>query len=127
MRRIAGILLLLAVAGCGGSGDVSTEVGGGAGVQTGLASYYADKFHGRLTASGEVFDMNALTAAHRTLPFGTKVRVTNLDNGNKVVLRINDRGPFVKGRIIDVSWRGAQELDFVAEGVVKVRVEVLAD
>jgi len=124
--RRALVLVLLLIGG-GGGGGVDSEVGGGAGVQTGLASYYADKFHGRQTASGEIFDMNAMTAAHRTLPFGTKVRVTNLENGKKAVLRINDRGPFVEGRIIDVSLRGARELDFVAEGVVRVRVEVLGD
>ena len=127
MRLALALGLLLVVAGCGGGGGggVDSEIGGGAGVQTGLASYYADKFHGRQTASGEIFDMNALTAAHRTLPFGTKVRVTNLENGKKVVLRINDRGPFVEGRIIDVSLKAARELDFVEQGLVKVRVEEL--
>jgi len=93
--------------------------------QRGKASYYADRFHGRTTASGAVYDMHAMTAAHRTLPFGTRVRVTNLANGRHVDLVINDRGPFVKGRIIDVSLRAAQELDFVRAGVVDVRVDVL--
>jgi len=94
-------------------------------VQKGIASYYADKFHGRLTANGETFDMNQLTAAHKTLPFGTLVRVTNLENEKKVLLRINDRGPFVKNRIIDVSYAAAKVLDFLHEGVVPVRVEIL--
>jgi rare lipoprotein A len=90
----------------------------------GVASYYAHKFHGRETASGEIYDETALTAAHRRLPFGTLVRVTNLVNGRSVVLRINDRGPFVEGRVIDVSYRAARELDFVEEGLARVRLEV---
>jgi rare lipoprotein A len=95
-------------------------------VQTGTASYYAHKFHGRKTANGEIYDENKMTAAHRTLPFGTRVRVTNLDNDKSVELRVNDRGPFVEGRIIDVSYRAAGELDFVAAGLAEVRVEVLS-
>ena len=95
-------------------------------VETGMASYYADKFQGRKTANGETYDQNKMTAAHRTLPFGTRVRVTNLENDRSVELRINDRGPFVEGRIIDVSYRAARELDFVKAGLVKVRVEVLS-
>ncbi len=102
---------------------VATEVTAPS-VETGMASYYADKFQGRKTASGEVYDQNKMTAAHRTLPFGTRVRVTNLENDKSVTLRINDRGPFVEGRIIDVSYRAAQELDFVRAGLVRVRVEV---
>ncbi len=91
----------------------------------GVASWYGQGYHGRRTASGETFDMNALTAAHPSLPFGTRVRVTNLDNGRSVILRINDRGPFVKRRIIDVSRRAAEELGFVREGTTQVRVEVI--
>lgn len=94
-------------------------------VEEGIASYYADKFHGRPTASGEIFDMNRPSAAHKELPLGTVVRVQNLQNGKSIVLRINDRGPFVKGRIIDVSLAAAQELDFVESGTVPVRLEVL--
>ncbi|MBN2170148.1 MAG: septal ring lytic transglycosylase RlpA family protein [Candidatus Krumholzibacteriota bacterium] len=93
--------------------------------QTGIASYYAHKYHGRRTASGEIFDMHALTAAHRSLPFGTRVRVTNLANGRSLVLRINDRGPFVRGRIIDVSLRAARDLGFFVQGTTRVRLEVL--
>ncbi len=91
----------------------------------GVTSWYGQPFHGRRTASGEVFDMNALTAAHPSLPFGTRVRVTNLDNGRSVILRINDRGPFVKRRIIDVSRRVAEELGFIREGTTQIRVEVI--
>jgi rare lipoprotein A len=91
----------------------------------GLASYYASDFHGRRTASGERFDMQALTAAHRTLPFGTLVRVTNLRNGRKVVVRINDRGPFRKGRLIDVSLAAAERLGLVSRGLGRVTIAVL--
>lgn len=93
---------------------------------TGEASYYADKFIGRTTASGERYDPEAMTAAHRSLPFGTRVRVTRLSNGRSVVVRINDRGPFVRGRIIDVSHAAARKLDMMREGVVPVTVEVLS-
>ncbi len=91
-------------------------------METGYASYYATKFHGRRTANGEVYDENKMTAAHRTLPFGTRVRVTNITNGKSVVVRINDRGPFHRGRVIDVSRRAARELGFIREGVIRVRV-----
>ncbi len=91
----------------------------------GVASYYADDFHGKLTSNGEVFDMHGLTAAHRTLPFDSVVRVANLENNKSVVLRINDRGPFVDGRIIDLSLGAAKELDMVQKGTARVRIEVL--
>lgn len=90
---------------------------------TGIASFYGKEFHGRKTASGETFDMNAVTAAHRTLPFGTQVRVTHLDSGRSVTVRINDRGPFVKGRIIDLSQAAARAIGL--DGVGQVRLEVL--
>ncbi|SDK88412.1 septal ring lytic transglycosylase RlpA family protein [Pseudomonas indica] len=93
----------------------------------GKASYYGSRHHGRRTASGERFDQNALTAAHRTLPFGTRVRVTNLNNNRTVVVRINDRGPYGRGRIIDLSFKAAQQLDMIRPGVVPVRVESLVD
>ncbi len=107
----------------------ATEHGGtaSAGGETGLASYYGSEFQGRRTANGEVYDENKLTAAHRTLPFGTRVRVTNLTNGKSVVVRINDRGPFRGGRIIDLSRRAAREIDSIREGVVRVRVVRLPD
>jgi rare lipoprotein A len=94
-------------------------------VQVGMASYYGREFEGGPTSSGEIYRSSHLTAAHRTLAFGTIVRVTNLTNGKKVIVRINDRGPFVKGRIIDLSLAAARRLDMIEAGVVKVRVEVV--
>ncbi|HMB77047.1 MAG TPA: septal ring lytic transglycosylase RlpA family protein [Kiloniellaceae bacterium] len=91
----------------------------------GEASWYGVPYHGRTTASGETFNMNAMTAAHKTLPFGTKVKVTNLANGRAVQVVINDRGPFVPGRIIDLSRAAADKIDMIKAGVAKVRVEVL--
>lgn len=93
--------------------------------ETGIASWYGEDFHGRKTANGETYDMHAMTAAHRTLPFNTRVRVTNLDNGRKTELRINDRGPFVPGRIIDLSRSGAKELEMLGPGTAKVLVEAV--
>ena len=93
----------------------------------GLASYYADSFQGKKTASGIPYDSSALTAAHRELPFGTKVRVTNTLNEKEVLVTINDRGPYNKRRIIDLSKKAAKELAMINEGVVKVKMEVLAD
>jgi rare lipoprotein A len=95
--------------------------------ETGIASWYGAKFHGRKTANGEVYDMNTLTAAHRTLPMPSFVRVTNLENGRSLILRVNDRGPFARGRIIDISRRGSQLLGFQKQGTARVRVQVLAD
>ena len=93
--------------------------------RTGIASWYGEPFHGRRTANGEIYDMADLTAAHKTLPMPVMVRVTNLENGRALVLRVNDRGPFVNGRIIDVSRRGAELLGFSRQGTAKVRVEVI--
>ncbi|MFC2137217.1 septal ring lytic transglycosylase RlpA family protein [Bacteroidota bacterium] len=93
--------------------------------QEGLASFYADKFEGRTTANGEIYEHSKKTAAHLTLPFNTFVKVTNLENSKSVVLRVNDRGPFIKGRIIDVSQSAAEELDFIETGLVNVKVEVV--
>lgn len=93
--------------------------------QSGKASFYARMHHGKRTANGEVHDQNALVAAHRSLPFGTKVRVTNLGNDKKVVVRINDRGPFRRGRIIDVSRAAAAQLNMLDAGVVRVRIEAI--
>ncbi len=95
--------------------------------QIGKASYYSSRLHGRRTASGEPYDETALTAAHPTLPFGTLVKVTNLYNDRSVVLRINDRGPFVGHRIIDVSQVAAEQLGMIRAGSVRVRVEHFAD
>lgn len=88
----------------------------------GMASYYGKKFHGRKTASGERFNMYAMTAAHKGLPFGAMVRVTHLKNGRSIMVRINDRGPFAKGRIIDLSYAAAKRLGMLAQGVAKVRL-----
>lgn len=120
--RILGLFLffslLTACAGVGASG-------GSGPVERGQASWYGPGLHGNTTASGERFNMNAMTAAHRTLPFGTRVRVTRTDNGKSVVVRINDRGPFVDGRIIDLSRRAARKIDMERIGVAPVEVRVL--
>ena len=151
-RSIQAILLVIAtalLAGCAGrsSSPPSTETAPHAGYkvgspyqingvwyypaedfaydQTGIASWYGADFHGKYTANGEVFDLNALTAAHRTLPMPCVVEVTNLDNGRTIDLRVNDRGPFARGRVIDVSRRAAQLLGFESVGTAKVRVRIL--
>jgi rare lipoprotein A len=95
-------------------------------VQVGSASWYGRPYHGRQTASGEIYDMEAMTAAHRSLPFGARVRVQNLENGKTVDLRIIDRGPLVKDRIIDVSHAAARALAMIGSGTAKVRVEVVS-
>ena len=94
--------------------------------EEGNASWYGIPFHGRHASNGEVYDMNKLTAAHRTLPFDSKVRVTNLTNGKSTIVRITDRGPFVEGRIIDLSMAAAREIDSIGAGVVPVRIEVVS-
>lgn len=91
----------------------------------GVVSYYAHDFHGKQTSSGETYDMHALTAAHRNFPFGTKVRVTNLENNKTVVIRVNDRGPFKEGRIMDLSMGAAKEIDLILNGTARARLEVL--
>lgn len=93
----------------------------------GVASWYGPGFDGKLTASGEVFDTGKLTAAHQTLPFDTLVRVTNLENGLVVIVRINDRGPFVGGRIIDLSRAAAERIDMIGSGTARVRLELLSE
>lgn len=93
---------------------------------SGVASYYGRKFHGRLTANGERFDMNAMTAAHKTLPFGTRVRVTNARNGRSVIVRINDRGPFIRGRTIDLSRGAAQKLGMISSGHARVQLDIVS-
>jgi rare lipoprotein A len=125
---IALLLLLSACAsepGRAAAGRASGGTNGHAYEAVGVASWYGGKFHGRTTASGEPYDMHAMTAAHPNLPFGTKVRVTNLENGRSVVLRINDRGPFAKRRIIDVSRHAAEHLGFLGSGLARVRIEVI--
>ena len=87
-----------------------------------MASFYAESYNGKKTANGEIYNSSALTAAHKTLPFGTKVKVTNLSNGKSVKVRVNDRGPFVAGRIIDLTKKAAKKIDMVNAGVVKVKI-----
>jgi rare lipoprotein A len=124
MPRIA-LLLLFALVACGG-GQKTTQGKYPPGVQEGYASWYGGSLHGGPTASGERFNKNAMTAAHRTLPMQTRVRVTNKRNGRSVVVRINDRGPFgKKTRIIDVSEAAARQLGMIEAGVVPVRLEVV--
>jgi rare lipoprotein A len=95
-------------------------------VETGLASWYGHPYHGRPAANGEIYDMESFTAAHRTLPFGTRVRVTNLANQKTVDVRINDRGPFIDGRIIDLSHAAAEAIDLIGPGVAQVRLDILS-
>jgi rare lipoprotein A len=92
---------------------------------TGKASWYGEPFHGRKTANGEVYDMYKSSAAHKDLPTGTWVRVTNLNNNKQIITRINDRGPFIKGRILDLSYGAALAIDMVVDGVVEIKLEVL--
>ncbi len=94
--------------------------------ETGIASWYGNPYHGRATASGEIFDMEKMTAAHRTLPFQTRLRVHNLDNGRTVEVRITDRGPFISGRIIDLSRAAARSIGMIGPGLARVRLEILA-
>ncbi len=94
-------------------------------VFTGTSSYYGKDFHGKLTANGEIFDMYGLTAAHKTLPLNTIVRVTNIENGKSLILRINDRGPYIDGRILDCSYGAAKKLEFVQMGTTEVKIEVI--
>ncbi len=94
--------------------------------ETGIASWYGPDFHGKITANGELYDMNQVTAAHKTLPMPCLVRVTNLDNGRQIIVRVNDRGPYARGRILDMSRRGAQLLGYEKTGTAKVRVQIMA-
>jgi len=93
--------------------------------QSGVASYYGKGLHGSRTANGERHNRNEMVAAHRSLPFGTKVKVTNLSNGKEVVVRINDRGPFIKGRVIDLSYGAFSKIENPGKGITKVKLEVL--
>ena len=121
------LLLVCSILGCGSAQTQPVQTDShDRNVQRGKASWYGKPFHGRLTASGERFDMHAPTAAHKSLPFGTRVRVTNLDNGKHTVVRINDRGPFVKGRIIDLSYGAAKQIQMLQMGVARVKLEILS-
>ncbi|MWV12098.1 septal ring lytic transglycosylase RlpA family protein [Pseudomonas sp. R-28-1W-6] len=121
LRSLLLTSLILLLAGCASQGVVDPQ-----GYRAeGQASWYGARHHGRKTASGERFDQNALTAAHRELPFGTRVQVTNLSNNKRVIVRINDRGPSSRKRLIDLSRQAAEQLDMLRAGVAPVRVEAL--
>jgi rare lipoprotein A len=109
---------------CAASAEGSAPAPGN--TETGYASWYGDPYHGRRAANGEVYDKNKLTAAHLTLPFGTQVKVTDLENNRSVHVRINDRGPFVKGRIVDLSLAAARQIQMVGPGTALVRIEILS-
>jgi rare lipoprotein A len=129
LRFIAAmVMILLLQSGCGKKTQVRPPlaVPAIAGTQVGMASWYGQPYHGRRAASGEIYDMEKLTAAHRTLPFGTRVRVENLENGKNIELRINDRGPFVEDRILDVSRAAARALGMLGTGTARVRIEVIS-
>ncbi|MGJ8645542.1 septal ring lytic transglycosylase RlpA family protein [Marinomonas colpomeniae] len=126
MKKIATlcwVLLSLTIVACT-SGPISRDDAAGF-EQNGEASYYADKYQGRKTANGEFFDQKAMTAAHKRLPFGSKVKVTNVENGKSIVVRINDRGPFIRGRIIDLSKSAFQRIGNTNLGIIEVEIEVL--
>jgi rare lipoprotein A len=136
MRRLAALIAVLVLFSACGHGKAragiptskSPNVKVSGSELEGIASYYAEPYNGRRTANGEIFDTyNGMTAAHKTLPFNTVVRVKNLQNGEEVDVRINDRGPFVKGRVIDLSLAAAKEIDLVRAGVVPVKLKILKD
>ena len=120
---LASLCLLLAA--CSSQPDTGSAGNGRGYTQTGLASYYADRYHNKRTASGEPYQKNANTAAHMTLPFGAMVRVTNIANGKSVVVRVNDRGNFPRGRVIDLSRAAFSTIGNTRSGLLKVKVEVL--
>lgn len=130
MRAASAVLLIVLAAGCGTARtrtpDTTPTPASQGEVQRGNASWYGERHHGRPTASGERFDMNALTAAHRTLPMDSRVRVTNQRNGRSVNVRINDRGPYGRGRIINLSRAAARVIGMIEAGVVPVTVEILS-
>jgi rare lipoprotein A (peptidoglycan hydrolase) len=123
--RLAIALLLLTMGANACSSTRHAAVRPGRTETTMVASWYGPKYHGRQTASGEVFDMNLLTAAHKTLPFGTRLRVTYPSNSRSVVVEVNDRGPFIAGRDLDLSYGAAKELGMVEQGVARVKIERL--
>lgn len=120
-------MCVLAAAGCASTkSSRGTTVPAAPGTRiVGLASWYGQRHQGHPTASGEIYDTSKLTAAHRTLPFGTRLRVTNVENGRSVVVRVNDRGPWVKDRVLDVSMAAARALGMVGDGVARVEIVVL--
>lgn len=126
-RLVAFVLAAVIAWSCGSSGPKPLSSVDKGWNQKGIASWYGPKFHGRRTANGEVYDMYGMTAAHKQLPFDTMVEVKNLDNGRKIQVRINDRGPFVRGRIIDLSFTAAERIGMVGPGTANVRIRVLGD
>jgi hypothetical protein len=123
-----GVLLItstLGASGCTYLGKGQAELDLGI-YERGSASWYGELFHGRLTANGEIYDMHALTAAHRSLPLGTVVHVVNIRNGREVVVRVNDRGPYKRGRIIDLSYGAARRLDMAERGVAPIQLQVMS-
>jgi rare lipoprotein A len=128
-RALPRVLLALVLAGCAGPTPVRMTPAepppSRAVTETGRASWYGEPHHGRLTANGERFDMHALTAAHPSLPFGTRLRVVNLDNDREVEVRVNDRGPSVPGRILDLSYAAARALAAIEAGIIRIRFTVL--
>lgn len=127
------LLIMLSLIGCASSNKIARSdpvitqkepiaVGD---IQYGVSSYYAEKFHGRRTANGEIYDMYGISGAHQTLPLNSIVRVTNLENNKILVIKINDRGPFIKNRIFDCSYGAAVKLEFISKGTATVKVEVL--
>lgn len=116
-------LFILVLSSCSKRTSASRSSSNRSGSETGYASYYGNEFNGRKTASGEIFRQSNLTAAHKKLAFGTKVRVTNLANGKTVTVRVNDRGPFIANRIIDLSKSAANKIDMVGAGVAKVKIK----
>ena len=129
MRRMMAIALPLLLAMPAVAQELPDQTGGGDDTElgSGVASYYGNELAGNRTASGERFDPGEMTAAHRTLPFGSKVRVTNISNGQSVVVRINDRGPFGRGRVIDISHAAAKEIGMHRSGTAKVSMTLLDD
>lgn len=121
----AALVALLALAGI--DAHAGTRSGQSAASQAGMASYYHDRFHGRRTASGAPYNKHRFSAAHKTLPLGTEVRVTDARSGKSVVVRINDRGPYAKGRVIDLSRAAAREIGLTRKGVTRVRLEILRE
>lgn len=121
---VLAMIITFCAAGCAKHVSVARRVSIGH-TEIGIASWYGDPYHGRKTASGEVYDMNRPTAAHRSMPFGTWVEVTNLNNAKRVSVRITDRGPFVEGRIIDLSRAAAQQIEMIGPGTARVRVKVV--
>jgi len=122
-------MFICVVSSFGGSAVSLTKAGAGESAKssptTGVASYYGAQYHGKPTASGEIFDMNQLTAAHPSYAFGTRVKVTHSGNNRSVIVRINDRGPFIKGRVIDLSRAAAEKLQMAKSGLAQVKLEIV--